>query len=551
MPVEAHAYTDIPDDALAEIFARLDFKDKLRCQAVNKDWRRVLSATKGVWGSLGVNVEYPNMSTEHAPNYSVSNGGSAIRVICRTDPPPSLLSFAAWLARLLRSNCLRDVRLAIQLQAFVTTSQQALLHRIVLELVAADAASPEPGSLLIAFAPLSDYGCIASGAQLIGDIQRIRGDIPTRYSALSMDVSRMSPYDLDDVKRALATLPRSLMLELTAGEQAASFWDVETVQLVGSFSNVLLRAPYPWYALDLRGLPPPRVKDVFFPAFDPQSFFAPFFSSLLRYFSPSVEVLSLTASFPDADDSNFDKLCAMLEDTFSSASFPNLQCLSVRAGSQTATSSGKVEYERSASDSSEFETVAGNVNSAGRIRPDASQAAFLAALPPSVTWVTLQCDGLSLHVAAQQGNAERVADLLARGAHTDILDAQGRTPLMLAVAFLSGSSLPIVRMLLASGADPTIYDGYYMNALQYACLCATMPVVQELLFGPGVNPRARHPKGRSALRIAQLRMSSLKWQQIVAAHVDTDRIVPAAQRQLEMQTTRSILGVLREALSLA
>jgi hypothetical protein len=89
----------------------------------------------------------------------------------------------------------------------------------------------------------------------------------------------------------------------------------------------------------------------------------------------------------------------------------------------------------------------GSLDRARKAAPAAADprvAASLAALPPP------------LHAAAASGDVDALQKLLANpAARVDVVDAQGRTPLMLAVA---GQHVGAVRLLLAAGADPDRAD---------------------------------------------------------------------------------------------
>jgi hypothetical protein len=72
-----------------------------------------------------------------------------------------------------------------------------------------------------------------------------------------------------------------------------------------------------------------------------------------------------------------------------------------------------------------------------------------------------------LHLAAQRGDADLVAERLSWGIDPNCLSPKGRTPL---IANVRGAvpSVATVRALLAAGADPAIADAAGLTALDYA-----------------------------------------------------------------------------------
>src|SRR5205814_2272573 len=84
-----------------------------------------------------------------------------------------------------------------------------------------------------------------------------------------------------------------------------------------------------------------------------------------------------------------------------------------------------------------------------------------------------------LFEAAEQGLGEDVRRLLRDGVHVDTRDQWRRTPLMLAAV---GRHLPVVRTLLAQGADPNARDSMTWTAMTYAA------------YRPSPRFPARHPR---------------------------------------------------------
>jgi ankyrin repeat protein len=142
-------------------------------------------------------------------------------------------------------------------------------------------------------------------------------------------------------------------------------------------------------------------------------------------------------------------------------------------------------------------------------------------------------DGKSaLMLAAQQGDADMVARLIAAGADINATNPNGGTPLMyaslggnpevtaqllaagarpgekaklgwtaLAVAAVKGRT-DVIRVLLEAGADQQVQDTYGWTPLMRAADSRRLEVVRVLLGSPGVNLDARQEYGQTALHIA-------------------------------------------------
>lgn len=92
----------------------------------------------------------------------------------------------------------------------------------------------------------------------------------------------------------------------------------------------------------------------------------------------------------------------------------------------------------------------------------------------------------SLHVAAEEGHVDVVAQLLERGAERDVLDAHGEGALLHAVR---KRQHPVVSLLLERGADPdcanserystasqsSLFEGSY-----WVTMCCTVFILQMI-----------------------------------------------------------------------
>lgn len=94
-----------------------------------------------------------------------------------------------------------------------------------------------------------------------------------------------------------------------------------------------------------------------------------------------------------------------------------------------------------------------------------------------------------LHEAAYCNDRERVAELLAKGAEVDSLDAAGWTPLMWSIDMAQawGEPLEVARLLLAAGADPNSAASSGETVLMRACERNNLDVLEALLAA-GADP---------------------------------------------------------------
>jgi ankyrin repeat protein len=96
-----------------------------------------------------------------------------------------------------------------------------------------------------------------------------------------------------------------------------------------------------------------------------------------------------------------------------------------------------------------------------------------------------------LHIAAYEGDVERVKKLLEKGANPNIQDEVGRTPLRNA-AFKG--HVDVVKLLLEHGADPNIQNEYGDTPLHMAVYWGRVDVV-KLLLEYGADPTVRTRTG--------------------------------------------------------
>jgi ankyrin repeat protein len=89
----------------------------------------------------------------------------------------------------------------------------------------------------------------------------------------------------------------------------------------------------------------------------------------------------------------------------------------------------------------------------------------------------------------------RVRDLLARGAHADARDEDGRTPIFSAVL---GGSLALLGLLLEAKADVNARDEHGWTALHVAAE-EVLPEMASLLLARGADPNAADDEGNTPL----------------------------------------------------
>ncbi|MES1206032.1 MAG: ankyrin repeat domain-containing protein [Pseudomonadota bacterium] len=89
----------------------------------------------------------------------------------------------------------------------------------------------------------------------------------------------------------------------------------------------------------------------------------------------------------------------------------------------------------------------------------------------------------------------KVRELLAAGAHPDVQDSEGRTPLMSAVL---GGSIGLVGLLMESGADVNAQDSDGFSALHFAAQ-EDLPEMARLLVAKGANVNLQDADGSSVL----------------------------------------------------
>jgi ankyrin repeat protein len=102
-----------------------------------------------------------------------------------------------------------------------------------------------------------------------------------------------------------------------------------------------------------------------------------------------------------------------------------------------------------------------------------------------------------IHWACKNGNLEMVAFLLSRGAHLNVVNDGGWTPLVAA----STKNPDVARLLLSKGAPVDQRDGYGYTPLMYAAKGANLEMI-EVLLNAGANPNLQSPVGETAADLA-------------------------------------------------
>lgn len=105
---------------------------------------------------------------------------------------------------------------------------------------------------------------------------------------------------------------------------------------------------------------------------------------------------------------------------------------------------------------------------------------------PSLVSMTTQDGDTLLHIACRQKRAAIVQSLLAHEPDVDARGLHGWTPLHCAVSDGSRRSVPIVQMLMASGADPALQDDQGFSVSEWARrdMWEALDSVLELLAAP-------------------------------------------------------------------
>jgi len=105
--------------------------------------------------------------------------------------------------------------------------------------------------------------------------------------------------------------------------------------------------------------------------------------------------------------------------------------------------------------------------------------------------------GVSLHLAALQGNIDAIRQHIKAGSGLNEKDAYGNTPLIVAVIF---GKTEVARALIEAGADTKIRDNYGSTPLHLAALFCRTEIVRVLL-DKGANRYLRSNSGSTALDI--------------------------------------------------
>jgi CubicO group peptidase (beta-lactamase class C family) len=103
--------------------------------------------------------------------------------------------------------------------------------------------------------------------------------------------------------------------------------------------------------------------------------------------------------------------------------------------------------------------------------------------------------GVSLHLAALQGNIDAIRQHIKAGSDLDEKDAYGSSPLIVAVTF---GKTEVARALIEAGTDLGIRDNYGSTPLHLAALFCRTEIVKALLDN-GANKYLRNNNGATAL----------------------------------------------------
>ncbi|MEO8856773.1 MAG: ankyrin repeat domain-containing protein [Burkholderiaceae bacterium] len=112
-------------------------------------------------------------------------------------------------------------------------------------------------------------------------------------------------------------------------------------------------------------------------------------------------------------------------------------------------------------------------------RDEAGAASAPSRVPPGTVQTPVQQG--ALNAAAQSGDLAQIDKLIAQGLAVDAPDAEGRTPLMLAVIHGHPEA---VRRLIAAGASRTARDHAGQTALQHARRLGLDPIARLLMEAP-------------------------------------------------------------------
>ncbi len=109
---------------------------------------------------------------------------------------------------------------------------------------------------------------------------------------------------------------------------------------------------------------------------------------------------------------------------------------------------------------------------------------------------TVKPPGVSLHIAALQGNITAVKQHIAAGTNLNTKDAYGSTPLIISATF---GKTDIATALIEAGADLTITNNEGATPLHVAALFCRTEIVKALL-DKGADKSATNNHGATALQ---------------------------------------------------